>query len=49
MVRLKPGEVEIEAVNEIPDEGTVMYVELADTQKVAERDRDEPGGEGVWN
>jgi hypothetical protein len=49
MVRLKPGEVEIEVTNEVPDEGTVMYVDLADVKWVAEHDRDEPVGEGKWD
>lgn len=48
MVKLKPGEVELEATNEVPDEGTVMYVELADVPWVAKQDRDDPKGDGVW-
>lgn len=49
MVRLKPGEVEVEVTNEVPDGTEVLYVELADTQEVAKQDRDEPKGDGLWD
>ena len=47
-VRLKPGEVEVEVTNEVPDGTKVLYVTLADLDFVSKHDRDEPKGDGTW-